>query len=111
MVSLFKAVLFECPSGSSLEVSGMTSICYRETDRQVHIAAEVLIGSQGLRIFEASIQEWEAAPESLPISDSERRRIVCDIREALLRRGYDIEVVAASTPLVPSLDHSEKLAG
>lgn len=111
MVSLFKAVLFECPSGSSLEVSGMTSICYRETGRQVHIAAEVLIGSRGLRIFEASIQEWEAAPKSLPISGSERRRIVSDIREALLRVGYDIEVVAAPAPAVHSIDRSEKLAG
>ena len=85
--------LYESSDGFSVEVLGRTGLRYREGERQMFIDSEVLIGPSGMAVYKDTIQKWDPPDENAPVTDSDRDRILKNIRDAFRSQGFDIDVV------------------
>lgn len=85
--------LYESSDGFSVEVLGRTGICYREAGRQMFVDSEVLTGPSAMAVYKDTIQKWDPPYENLPVTDSERDRILNNIRDAFRSQGFEIDVI------------------
>ena len=85
--------LYESSDGFSVEVLGRTGLCYREAGRQIFVDSEVLTGSSGMAVYKDTIEKWNSPHETLPVTDSDRDRIIKNIRDAFRFQGFEIDVI------------------
>jgi hypothetical protein len=81
-----------------LEFKFPGGIEYWEPNRRVHIDAELLAVS-GYAVYEASIETWE--PSGKPVTESDRARILRNVRAAFEFRGIDFGLVRRPDRLGP----------
>ena len=85
--------LFESSEGFSVEVLGRTGLCYRENGRQMFVDSEVLTGSSGMMIYRESVGKWDPPHGNISITESDRARIIENIRNAFRFQGFEINVI------------------
>ncbi len=85
--------LYERSDGFSVEVLDQTGLRYREDGRQMFVDSEVLTGSSGMAVYKDTIQNWDPPNDKIPITDSDRDRILKNIRDAFRAQGFDIDVI------------------
>ena len=76
-----------------MEVLGHTGLRYRESGRQMFIDSEVLTGPSGIAVYKDTIQKWDSPYDNVPVTDSDRDRILKNIREAIRLQGFEIDVI------------------
>ena len=79
--------LYESSDGFSVEVLGRTGLRYREDGRQMFVDSEVLTGSFGMAVYKDTIQNWDPPNDKIPITDSDRDRILNNIRDAFVPKA------------------------
>lgn len=84
--------LIESDAGFSVEVLGRTGLRYREGERTAFVDSEVLAEPDAILAYRNSIQRWDPPNESQPLDDSERDRIIENIKRAFEFRGYKLHV-------------------
>ena len=85
--------LYESSNGFSVEVLGRTGLYYREAGRQMFVDSELLTGPSGMAVYKDTIQKWDPPYENLPVTDSDRDRILNNIRDAFRSQGFEIDVI------------------
>jgi hypothetical protein len=85
--------LYESSEGFSVEVLGRTGLRYREASPQMFVDSEVLTGSSGMAIYKDTIQNWDPPNDKIPITASDRDRILNNIRDAFRSQGFEIDVI------------------
>jgi hypothetical protein len=85
--------LYKSSDGFSVEVLGRTGLCYREADRQMFVDSEVLTGPSGIAVYKDTIQKWDPPFDNIPVTDSDRDRILNNIRDAFRSQGFEIDVI------------------
>jgi hypothetical protein len=85
--------LYESSEGFSVEVLGRTGLRYREADREMFVDSEVLTGSSGLAVYKDTIQRWDPPYENVSVTDSDRDRVLNNIRDAFRSQGFEIDVI------------------
>jgi immunity protein 74 of polymorphic toxin system len=85
--------LYESSDGFSVEVLGRTGLRYREAGRQMFVDSEVLTGPSGMAVYKDTIQKWDPPYENVPVTDSDRDRILNNIRDAFRFEGFEIDVI------------------
>jgi len=78
--------------GWQVEVLGRAGIRYTEAGKQMRIDSEVLAGPAGMAVYSSSIRTWLPPHENEGICDSDRARIVENVRRAFKIEGFDIHV-------------------
>jgi hypothetical protein len=73
--------VYESSDGFSVEVLGRTGLRYREAGRQMFVDSEVLTGPSGMAVYKDSIQKWDPPYDNVPVTNSDRDRILKNIRE------------------------------
>ena len=76
-----------------VEVLGRTGLCYREDGRQMFVDSEVLTGSSGMAVYKDTIQKWNPLYDNVRVTDSDRDRILNNIRDAFRSQGFEIDVI------------------
>ena len=84
--------LYESSEGFSVEVLGMTGMRYHEGTRQLFVYSEVL-QIDGTVIYTGRMRHWDAPHQEETISDTERDRIVENIRKAFNFYGFELQVI------------------
>ena len=79
--------------GFSVEVLGRTGLRYREEGRQMFVDSEVLTGPSGMALYKDTIQKRDPPYDSVPVTDSDRDRILKNIRHALRSQGFETNVI------------------
>src|SRR5690242_1515889 len=74
--------LYESSDGFSVEVLGQTGLRYCEAGRQMFIDSEMLTGPSAMAVYKDTIQKWDPPYENVLITDSDRDRILNNIRDA-----------------------------
>jgi len=69
---------------------GRSGMRYREGPKTVFVDGEILSGAFDFVIYKSSIQAWEASKEL--ISESERDRIVANIKNVCSNHGLKLDV-------------------
>jgi hypothetical protein len=77
----------------SVELLGSTGLRYREAGRQMFIDSEVLTGPSAVAVYKDTIQNWDPPYEKVPVTDSDRDRILSNIRDAFRSQGFAIDVI------------------
>jgi hypothetical protein len=54
---------------------------------------ELLTGPSGMAVYKGTIQKWDLPYENLTVTDSDRDRILNNIREAFRSQGFEIDVI------------------
>jgi Immunity protein 74 len=85
--------VYESSDGFSVEVLGRTGLRYREAGRQMFVDSEVLTGPSGIAVYKDTIQKWDPPYDNVPVTDSDRDRILKNIREAIRLQGFEIDVI------------------
>ena len=85
--------LYESSEGFSVEVLGRTGLRYREASREMFVDSELLTGPSGMAVYEDTIRRWDPPYENVPVTDSDRTRILNNIRDAFRSQGFDIDVI------------------
>ena len=85
--------LYKSSDGFSVEVLGRTGLRYCEADRHMFVDSEVLTGPSAMAIYKDTIQEWDPPCENVPITASDRIRILNNIRDAFRSQGLEIDVI------------------
>jgi Immunity protein 74 len=87
--------LCESSEGFSVEVLGRTGLRYCERGRHMHmfVDSEVLTGPSGMAVYKDTIQKWDPPYDKVPIIDSDRDRILNNIRDAFRSQGFEIDVI------------------
>ena len=85
--------LYKSSDGFSVEVLGRTGLRYCETGRQMFVDSEVLTGPSGMAVYKDTIQKWDPPHENVPVADSDRARILNNIRDAFRSQGFEIDVI------------------
>ncbi len=85
--------LYESSDGFSVEVLGRTGLRYCEGGRQMFVDSEVLTGPSGMAVYKDTIQKWDPPYDKVPVTDSDRDRILNNIREAFRSQGFEIDVI------------------
>lgn len=85
--------LYESSDGFSVEVLGRTGLCYREAGRQMFIDSEVLTGASGMAVYRDTIEKWDSPNENVPVTETDRGRILNNIRDAFRFQGFEIDVI------------------
>ena len=85
--------LYESSDGFSVEVLGRTGLRYRERGRQMFVDSEVLTGPSGMALYKDTIEKWDSPHEDVAMTDSDRARILNNIRDAFRFQGFDITVI------------------
>jgi hypothetical protein len=88
-----KPNLYESSDGFSVEVLGRTGLCYREAGRQMFVDSEVLTGPSAMAVYKDTIQKWDPPHENISVTDSDRDRILNNIRDAFRSQGFEIDVI------------------
>ena len=81
-VHLTATEFVQSSDGFSVEVLGLTGLCYREGNRQMFVDSEVFSGPSGMAVYKDTIQEWNPPHEDVPLTDSDRDGIVNNIHDA-----------------------------
>ena len=76
-----------------MEVFGRTGLRYYEGGRQMFVDCEVLTGPSGMAVYKDTIQEWDPPYDNVPVTDSDRDRILNNIREAFRSQGFEIDEI------------------
>jgi len=92
MFTSSRANLYESFDGFSVEMLGRTGLCHREAGRQMFVDSEVVTGPSAIAVYKDTIQKWDPAYNNVPITDSDRGRILNNIREAFRSQGFEIDV-------------------
>ncbi len=77
--------------GFSVRVLGRTGMRYVEGDHSALIDSEVLATPRGIVMYAPSARVWEG-PNPREITETERERVVSNIKRAFAACGYDLEV-------------------
>ena len=85
--------LYKSSDGFSVEVLGRTGLRYREEGRQMFVDSEVVTGPSGMTVYKDTIQKWDPPYDSVPVTDSDRDRILNNIRDAFRSQGFGIDVI------------------
>jgi hypothetical protein len=85
--------LYESSDGFSVEVLGRTGLCYREAGRQMFVDSEVLTGPSSIAVYKDTIRKWDPPHDNVPVTDSDRGRILNNIREAFRSQDFEIDVI------------------
>ena len=57
------------------------------------VDSEVLTGQSGMAVYKETIQRWDAPHENVPVTESDRARILNNIRDAFRFQGFEIDVI------------------
>lgn len=79
--------------GFSVEVLGRTGIKYRERDRSMFVDSEVLAPGYGIAVFRNSIKAWLPPHEGQQVDESERQRILENIRRAIAFENRPVDIL------------------
>jgi hypothetical protein len=74
--------LYKSSDGFSVEVLGRTGPRYDQANCQMFVDSEVLTGPCGMAVYKDTIRKWDSPNDSVPVTDSDRDRILNNIREA-----------------------------
>ena len=85
--------LYKSSDGFSVEVLGRTGLRYREGDRQMFVDSELLTGPSGMAVYKDTIERWDPPDDKVPVTDSDRHRILNNIRDAFRSQGFEIDVI------------------
>lgn len=78
--------------GWQVKLLGISSVLYAEPGRSIAIDSELIGMPAGLALYTHSIQRWMPPNEGEPIDDTDKARIVNNIRRAYRFIGWDIHV-------------------
>ena len=53
----------------------------------------MLTGPPGIAIYKDTIQTWDPPHDNVPVTDSDRGRILNNIREAFSSQDFEIDVI------------------
>jgi hypothetical protein len=84
---------FVSTDGYAIEVLGMTGLRYSEGDRQMFIDSEVVNGPSGIGLYQQTIQKWDPPHDEELVTETDRSRIVDNIRVVFKWQGYEIDVI------------------
>lgn len=84
--------LIESEDGFSVEVLGRTGLRYAERGRALFVDSEVL-AVPGVVIYAKSMRGWDSPNQNETLIDSERDRIISNIRDAFASQGETLEVI------------------
>ena len=93
MFTSLRPNLYESSDGFSVEVLGRTGLRYREADRQMSVDSEVLTGRSGMAIYKDTIQNWDPPYGDVPVTDSDRDRILKNIHDAFRSQGFEMDAI------------------
>jgi hypothetical protein len=96
MIPMFvspRANLIESSDGFSVEVLGRTGLRYSEVGRDMFIDSEMLLAPSGMLVYKGTIQKWDPPNEDVAVSESDRERILGNIKEAFRFQGFEIAVM------------------
>jgi Immunity protein 74 len=85
--------LYESFDGFSVEVLGRTGLRYCEGGRQMFVDSEVLTGPSGMAVYKGTIQKWDPPYDNVPVTHSDRDRILNNIRDAVRSQGFEMNVI------------------
>ena len=85
--------LYNSSDGFSVEVLGRTGLRCGQANRQMFVDSEVLTGPSGMAVYKDTIQKWDPPYENVSVLDSDRDRILNNIREAFRSQGFEINVI------------------
>ena len=57
------------------------------------VDSEVLTGPSGMAVYKDTIQKWDPPNDKIPITVSDRDRILNNIRDAFRSQGFKIDVI------------------
>ena len=95
MASLFtrpEPNLIVSNSGFSVKILGRTGLQYCENNKELFIDSEVL-AEPGIAIFSRSIKAWSPPFEHEHISESQKQKIIKNIKKAIEFCGERVEVL------------------
>jgi hypothetical protein len=79
--------------GFSVEVRGRNTVLYAETDKTIEVFAEqVVIDEPTIIVRRADIRVWQARGREIAVSESERERVLANIRGAFDWKGWKLAV-------------------
>jgi len=55
--------------------------------------SEVLTGPSAVAVYKNTIQKWDPPYDNVPVTDSDRDRILNNIRDAFRSKGFEIDVI------------------
>ena len=93
MFRIPRANVIESDEGFSVEILGLAGLKYTENDKTLDVDSEILTGQSGLGIYKDSIQFWNSPNNDEAIDETERERIVDNIKRAFKFRGFEIDVI------------------
>ena len=76
-----------------LSGSAWTGLRYSESGRQMFVDSEVVTGPSGMAVYKDTMQKWDPPYDNVPVSDSDRDRILNNIRDAFRSQGFEIDVI------------------
>jgi hypothetical protein len=79
--------------GFSVKVLGRTGIEYREGGKVAFVDSEVLATGFGMAIFAGSIKGWLAPHENDLMTEEDKRRILENIRRAIVFQKQPVEIL------------------
>ena len=85
--------VYESSDGFSVEVLGRTGLPYRESGRQMFVDSEVSTGPSGMAVYKDTVRTWDPSYDNIPVTDSDRDRILNNVREAFRSQGLEIDVI------------------
>lgn len=92
MFSIPRPNVIESTDGFSVEALGRTGLRYSEAGKTLKIDSEVLAGPSGMVVYTDSINHWEDPHHIEPFNDTDRQRVIENVKAAFKFRGYDIEI-------------------
>ncbi len=57
------------------------------------VDSEVLTGPSGMAVYKDTVQKWDPPYGNVPVTDSDRDRILNNIRDAFHFQGFGIDVI------------------
>jgi hypothetical protein len=57
------------------------------------VDSEVLTGPSGMAVYKDTIRKWDPPYGNVPVTDSDRDRILNNIRDAFRSQGFEIDVI------------------
>ena len=72
---------------------GRKGLRHGDPDRQMFVDSEVLTGPCSIADYKDTIQTWDPPHDNVPVTDSDRGRILNNIREAFRSEGFEIDVI------------------
>jgi immunity protein 74 of polymorphic toxin system len=88
-----KVNLIESDAGFSVEVLGRTGLRYTERGRTVYVDSEVMATPGAMLAYRNSMKRWSPPHESDALDDSDRDRIMGNIRRAFESQGYTLQAI------------------